>query len=92
MNDDALFLVIFFCTTLLSGLGAALEQHPLQAGRSLQTHLCGGNAVHSGFRARLCAAADTLIGRAGGTLPEGNTEPPALASERNTCHANGTPR
>ncbi|RYU58215.1 hypothetical protein EWI61_11625 [Methylolobus aquaticus] len=38
MNDDALFLVVFFCTAALSGLWSSLEdRHPAVSGTALPT-------------------------------------------------------
>lgn len=41
MNDDALFLIVFFCTAAASGLASSMDEQPMRAAGAIRICDCG---------------------------------------------------
>ncbi|MBM4200696.1 MAG: hypothetical protein FJ189_05365 [Gammaproteobacteria bacterium] len=84
MNDDGIFLVIFFCTAAASGIMSSLDGSFLQAAHAVETRYCEGNQASAGVRAGLCAMANGLLDQAGAnTLPDTSKSEATAIATRN---------
>jgi hypothetical protein len=84
MNDDAIFLVIFFCTAAASGIMSSLDGSFLESARAVETRYCEANQASAGVRAGLCAMANGLLNQAGASsLPDtSKSEATAIATRK----------
>jgi hypothetical protein len=56
MNDDSLFLVVFFCTAAASGFMSSIDGHSTNAARNLTSHSCHDESVSTEWHKALIAA------------------------------------